>query len=108
MINALLDIFTNAGQMISICGNSKFPSAILSLESTKRTILSTRDMGIRQRYIIEITKENLQYCKDLIEINCDLRHSDEIEASFAINEKEYVGSIILMEPHQQAIYSNVK
>ena len=64
--------------------------------------------GIKQRYLFEIAKENLQYCKDLIKIGCDLRHSDEIEANFALNEKESLASIILNEMQQQAIYSNVK
>ena len=64
--------------------------------------------GIKQRYLFEIEKENLQYCKDLIKTGCDLRHSDEIDANFALNEKESLGSIILNEMQQQAIYSNVK
>ncbi|CAN5171834.1 hypothetical protein BH18THE2_BH18THE2_36280 [soil metagenome] len=44
----------------------------------------------------------------MIKIGCDLRHSNEIEANFALNEKESLGSIILNEVQQQAIYSNVK
>jgi hypothetical protein len=34
-------------------------------------------------------------------------HSDEAEANFIVTEKEYLGSITLKEPHQQAIYSNM-
>lgn len=106
VINAVLDIFTNANQMVNVCGNSKFPSTMLSLETTRKTIVATKTRGIQQRYIIEMRKENLQYCKDLIRLNCDLRHSNEIESNFVLNEKEYIGPIILMEPHQQAIYMN--
>ena len=36
-----------------------------------------------------------------------IRHSDDIEANFVVSEKEYIGSITLKEPHQQAIYSNM-
>jgi signal transduction histidine kinase len=36
------------------------------------------------------------------------RHSYEIETNFVVSEKEYLGSITLKEPHQQAIYSNMK
>lgn len=64
--------------------------------------------SIKQRYLFEITKENLQYCKDLVKIGCDLHHSNEIEANLVLNEKESLGSIILNEVQQQAIYSNVK
>ena len=35
-------------------------------------------------------------------------HSDDIEANFVVSEKEYLGSITLKEPHQQAIYSNME
>jgi hypothetical protein len=36
------------------------------------------------------------------------RHSDEVEANFIVSEREYLGSITLKGPHQQAIYSNMK
>src|SRR6476469_2291670 len=36
------------------------------------------------------------------------RHMNEIEANFLLNEKEYLGSITLKEPHQQAMYTNVR
>jgi signal transduction histidine kinase len=37
-----------------------------------------------------------------------LRHLDEVEANFVVSEKEYLGSITLKEPHQHAIYSNMR
>jgi hypothetical protein len=40
--------------------------------------------------------------------NSSFRHSDEVEANFVVSEKEYLGSITLKEPNQQAIYSNMK
>jgi hypothetical protein len=36
------------------------------------------------------------------------RHSYEIEENFVLSEKQYLGSITLMEPHQQAIHSTMK
>ena len=69
-----------------------------------RFVSQKRD--IRLRFVFEITTENLTYCKQLIKI-VELRHIDEIEANFAINDSEYMGSITLNDP-QQAIYSNIK
>ena len=107
VINAILDICYNSEDRIDICGNSRFPSLIFSFESIRKAIMNARDKKhIRQRYIFEITKENVQYCKDLMKI-AQTRHMDEIEANLLLNEKEYLGSIILKEPHQQAVYINV-
>jgi hypothetical protein len=70
VINALLDIFSSAANMINICGNSKFPLQLLSLEITKKAILAsaTKNNRIKQRYLFEITKDNIQYCRNLIQI----------------------------------------
>lgn len=111
VINALLDIFSVSEDCrIDFCGNSRFILSALLFESVKKaTLMNAQGKdGIKQRYLFEIAKENLQYCKDLIKIGCVLRHSDEIEANFALNEKESLGSIILNEVQQQAIYTDVK
>jgi two-component system sensor histidine kinase VicK len=108
VINAIVDVFYDAEHTMDICGNSKFPSLIFSFEPIRKAIIVSKNKGIRQRYIIEVTKENIQYCKELMKLVDDLRHSDQIEANFALNETKYLGSITLNEPHQQAIYSNVR
>jgi len=108
VINAILDITYNARDRIDICGNSRFPSLIFTFESIKKAIMNAKDRkNTRQRYIFEITEGNIQYCKDLMKI-APTRHMDEIEANFLLNEKEYLGSITLKEPHQQGIYTNVR
>jgi two-component system, OmpR family, sensor histidine kinase VicK len=98
--------------MIYICGNYKFPLQLLSLEITKKTILVTANKNnrVKQRYLLEITKDNIQYCKDLMQIvghDNYFRHSNDIETNFIVSEKKYLGSIALKEPHQQSIYSNM-
>jgi two-component system, OmpR family, sensor histidine kinase VicK len=108
VINGILDIFYNSEHRVAFCGNSRFPSLILSFESIRKAIVHAKNRGIRQRYIFEITKENINHCKELMRMGDDLqiRHSDQIEANFALNETEYLSSITMKEPHQ-AIYSNV-
>ena len=108
VINAILDIFSNANYRIDVCGNSSFPLKISSFESIKKVIISAKNRGIILRLIVEITKENLQYCKDLMKITGDLRHMEEIEANFGLSETEYLGSITLQQEALQATYSNVK
>jgi signal transduction histidine kinase len=102
-----LDIFYNAEHRIDVCGNSRFPSLIFSFESISKAIMNVKNRKYtRQRYIFEITQQNIQHCKDLMKI-AEVRHMNEIEANLLLNEKEYLGSITLKEPHQQAIYTNV-
>jgi signal transduction histidine kinase len=108
VINTILEISYNAEDRIDICGNFRFPSLIFSFESIRKAIMNARDRKyIRQRYIFEITKENIEYCKDLMKI-AQTRHMNEIEANILLNEKEYLGSITLKEPNQQAVYTNVR
>ena len=108
VVNAVIDIFYDAEHRIDICGNSKFPSLIFSFEPIKKAILAAKNNGIRQRYIVEITKENIQYCKELIKLVKDLRHSDQIENNFGLNEIEYLGSVSLQQERLQATYCNIK
>ena len=74
--------------------------------------MAAKSSLIEQRYLIEVVKDNIASCRNLIEVvgrnNSNFRHSDEVEANFVVSEKEYLGSIILKEPNQQAIYSNMK
>jgi two-component system, OmpR family, sensor histidine kinase VicK len=108
VINAISDIFSNANHRIDVCGNSNFPLKISSFESVRKVVIAAKNRGINLRFIIEITKENLQYCKDLMKITDELRHMDKIEANFGLSETEYLGSITLQEEALQATYSNVK
>ena len=111
VVNVLLDIFSSATNEISICGNPKFPSQLLSLDITKKAI-AAKNNRTNQRYLIEVGKDNIQSCRNLMEIvaqnDSNFRHSGEVEANFVVSEKEYLGSITLKEPHQLAIYSNMK
>ncbi len=108
VVNAMLDIFYDAEHRIDICGNSKFPPLIFSFKPIKKAIIASKNKGIRQRYITEITKENIQYCKELMQLVDDLRHSDQIEANFGLNEIEYLGGVSLQEERLQATYCNIK
>jgi two-component system, OmpR family, sensor histidine kinase VicK len=108
VINTLLQVLSNAQYRLDICGNSKFPSKILSFYSVNNLLLSSgKRTNTRQRYIFEITRENIDYCKKLIK-KIELRHLDENEANFAVNERECLGFITMQKETLQATYSNMK
>ena len=108
VINALLQIFFNSQHRIDVCGNSKFPEKILSYSIVNKVRLEAcKREDIQQRYIFEITKENINYCKDLMKVS-QLCHLDENEANFVVNDIECLGFVTMQRGSLQATYSSVK
>ncbi|MFL6486812.1 MAG: ATP-binding protein, partial [Nitrososphaera sp.] len=62
------------------------------------------------RAFTEITKENIQYCKELMKIVDELRHLDGVKGGLAVSESEYMATTVLEEskPLTMVIYSNVR
>ena len=104
----LLQIFSNAQHTIDICGNSKFLIKIFSFSVVDKIRLdASKRKNLRQRYIFEITKENIHYCKSLMN-TAEVRHLDEHEANFLTNENECLGFITMQKESLQATYSNIR
>ena len=73
-------------------------------------ILILKEEAVKIRFITEITKENLSYCKELMQY-VELRHINNIKGNMAVSETEYVATAKLegeAKPITQTIYSNVK
>jgi signal transduction histidine kinase len=84
------------------------PLAIL-IEPIKKAFIDAKTRDVRLRYLTEITKDNIDYCKVLTTIVDDLRHLDGIKGNFMISEMEYLAPLILYEKGKiasQVIYSN--
>jgi two-component system sensor histidine kinase VicK len=80
---------------------------VLSFHSVSDLITATcKRKSARQRYIFDITKENLNYCKYLTRV-VELRHLKENEANFAVNEIECLGFVTMQRESLQATYSNI-
>ncbi|MFL6324449.1 MAG: ATP-binding protein [Nitrososphaeraceae archaeon] len=107
VINTLLQIFSNAQYKIDICGNSKFLTRVFSFSAVNKIRLDAcKRKGLRQRYVFEITKENIYYCKTLMK-GAELRHLDENEANFVTNEIECLGFVTMQKESLQATYSDI-
>ena len=107
-MNTILQFLSKAN-MISSCGDYKAP--LLTIE----VLLNFKKRGIKLRYITDITKDNISYCKELMKFADDIRYLDGIKGNFMLSESEYLASATLlqevqqpMRPIQQVIYSNVK
>ena len=74
------------------CVDRSLPA--FSVGKVKQGYLAARARGVEIRYITEITKENLVYCKELMQI-VELRHLDGVACNFALSETEYIAGTML-------------
>jgi signal transduction histidine kinase len=86
---------------------------MIDVKAIKEARINAKDRGVKFRYITDITKDNISYCKQIIEeFNAELRHLNAVKGNFEINDggKEYVATASLQKakPLKQLIYSNVK
>ena len=86
---------------------------MIDIKEIKEARINAKDRGVKFRYITDITKDNISYCKQIIkEFNAEIRHLDKVKGNFEINDggKEYVATATLQKakPLKQLIYSNVK
>jgi len=119
VIDTILQFLSKANT-ISSCGDYKAPLAIIEVKEYRKLLFELKKRGIKLRYITDITKDNVKYCKELMnDFAYEIRHVDGIKANFSISETEYLASATLVEegeeelqqpmrPIQQVIYSNIK
>ena len=104
----ILEFLSRANKNLDIYGDNTWPSVSMGINAFKRAMQDVKKRGAKSRYIVEITKDNIPYCKELMKID-DLRHLKGIKGNFAINEMEYIASATMQQSQllQQVIYSNV-
>jgi signal transduction histidine kinase len=108
--NRLLQVFSRAMKSWDACGDSTSPSVCMGFEPIKKAYLDLTKRQIKIRFITEINRSNLSYCKELMKIS-DLRHLDGVKGNFGICDKEeYLAAPTITEtqPAPQLIYSNIK
>jgi signal transduction histidine kinase len=110
IVKRQLQIITKAEATVDYCHSSESPSILVSFEPFMQTIVLLHKRGVRQRYITEITKENVKYCKQLAKY-LDLRHLDGVKGTLGIIDSKIYGAIAnTRESHlpTEFVYSNVK
>ena len=74
-------------------------------------MIDAKKRQVKIRYITEITKDNRDYCKELISIADEFRHLNGIKGNFYVSEEEYDAPSTLHEKGKSSemmIYSNIK
>ena len=71
------------------CIDSTAPSMFVILDHpVTKAFRDLKQKGIRLRFIAEITKDNIRYCKELIKV-VELRHLDEVKGNFGLVDRIY-------------------
>jgi two-component system sensor histidine kinase VicK len=102
VINTELQFFSNARKRIDTCMNYTRPELAIVLEPIWKAFLDAKSRYVGLRYITEITKDNISYCKKLMTIVDELRHLDRIKGNFMLSETEYLSPLVLFEKKKVA------
>ena len=106
---AIIRFLYSAEDSMNICADYTWPSVAMGVEVFKKGLYELKKRNVKSRFVTDITKDNIKYCKELMQIS-ELRHLDGVKGNFAISEKGYMASATMQEaaPLQQLIYSNVR
>ena len=58
----------------------------MGVESIKKGYIDFKKRGAKIRLITEITKDNIHYCKELMQFVDQLRHMDGVKGNMAVGE----------------------
>ena len=87
IIKATLTRFSLTKHTIDSCIDKDNPKTIMTHNQIVSAIIHDKNRGIRSRVITEITKDNLSYCKELIDLKNEVRHLDDVIGNFSISDR---------------------
>jgi signal transduction histidine kinase len=108
--SAILEFAANTKTRMDVCADRLAPSVSVGVPELKKSMVEMSTRGVKYRYITEITKDNLSYCKELTKF-VELRHLEGLRGNFAVNESEYLATAVVEEeakPVPEIIYSAVR
>ena len=111
VMNAIIQFLQQTEDRIDACVDYTRPSLAIDILVLKKAFLAAKNRGVKLRYITEITKDNISYCKQLMTMVDELRHLDAIKGNFYVSETGYLAPATFHEAGKsaaQAIFSNVK
>lgn len=89
IIKDTIELIPSAKKCIDACMDPDAPSTfVIPNHPITKVFTEAKARGIQIRFISEINKENIQYCKELMAV-ADLRHMDEVKGNFGIVDGIY-------------------
>jgi two-component system, OmpR family, sensor histidine kinase VicK len=109
--NAILRLLSKSKLGVDICSNYTVLSLAIVDEVFQKALSEAKRRGVKLRCVIEITKENIAYCKELMG-RVELRHLDGLKGTFILNEREYlsISTATLLEGKTipQIVHTNIE
>ncbi len=108
-INRGVQFMQNASEKMDLFGEKNGPSIIIEFPDIyKNNYIAAKKRGVKIRFITEITKENIHYCKKILNIVTEMRHLEGLTGGIAVTEKEYMTTTSLKNKQllTQVFYSN--
>ena len=101
---------SNVKKRMDIYFDHRAPSIVVGVPEYRNGYIDIRKRGGEIRAFTEITKGNVNYCKELIKLVDELRHLSGVKGGLAVSETEYMATAVLEEakPLTQVIFSSVK
>lgn len=98
----------NVRERMDICVDNNGPFVIMKSDIYRSNYVKARNRGAKIRFITEVTKDNIEYCKELSKIVSELRHLDGARGSVCVNDTEFLGMTTWRETKllNPVIYSN--
>ncbi len=90
IIESIMDFQSSTNKIWCACVDSSLPA--FSIRKVKTGYVEAKKRGVTIRYITEITKDNLEYCREILTFAA-LRHLDGVMGNFALSETEYVAGL---------------
>jgi two-component system sensor histidine kinase VicK len=105
---AVVLFFTNANT-VSACGDSLAPSVAMGVEPIKECYKDLKRRKAKVRWITEITRDNLSYCRELMQY-AEVRHLDGTRGNFGVSDTAYIATATVnkAQPVPELIYSSVR
>lgn len=110
VLNWALKELSRTEKTLDTCGGHEGPAVMVVNEPILRKYIELHDKGVKQRTITEITKENISYCKKMMEFQ-ELRHLDGIKGYLSIADGKMLVSHVHGDGANQfphAVASTVK
>ncbi|HEY0579381.1 MAG TPA: HAMP domain-containing sensor histidine kinase, partial [Candidatus Nitrosocosmicus sp.] len=108
-VKTIIDNFHKIKERFDNCIDSNGFSMFFNTPIGKEFI-GLKNRGIKLRFMIEITKDNISQCKDLLKI-AELRHVGNIKGNFGIADRTYYWSLPIIKEGLlplDLIWSNIK
>jgi hypothetical protein len=110
IIKRTLQRLSATSEKIDVCISASAPEGTVKAEQIFKEKIRLKKIGIKIRYITEITQRNLPYCKDLM-LTAELRHMDGIKGNFSIvDERDYQATAAVKEgdPPDESVLSTAR